>query len=104
MACACVAGLASLWCACGRGTGRGSQQRLVELDQLRSDDGPGIARVYFRMSCHATAAAFDREQTFTAVEVNGAELFLETVSRSGATVDAGVIRKRGQTPPGGGRR
>ena len=51
----------------------------------------------------ATAAAFDRDQTFTAVEVLGANLFFQTVSRSGVTVDAGVIRKRGETPPGGER-
>ena len=51
----------------------------------------------------ATAAAFDREQTFTAVEVNSAELFFQTVSRSGITVDAVVMRKRGQTSLGGGR-
>jgi hypothetical protein len=40
-----------------------------------------------------TAAWFDREQTFTAVEVSDAELFFQTISRSGLTVDAGVIRK-----------
>lgn len=51
----------------------------------------------------ATAASFDRDQTFTAVEVLGAELFFQTVSRSGLTVDAGVIRKRGQTSQGSGR-
>ncbi|HEU4927878.1 MAG TPA: metallophosphoesterase [Vicinamibacterales bacterium] len=51
----------------------------------------------------ATAASFDREQTFTAVEVDGAELRFQTVSRSGDTVDAGMIRKRGQTSPGGAR-
>jgi 3',5'-cyclic AMP phosphodiesterase CpdA len=51
----------------------------------------------------ATAASFDREQTFTVVEVISAELFFQTVSRSGNTVDAGVIRKRGQTSAGVGR-
>ena len=51
----------------------------------------------------ATAASFDAEQTFTAVEVSGRELFFQTVSRSGATVDAGVIRKRGQNPARTGR-
>ena len=51
----------------------------------------------------ATAASFDRDQTFTAVEVLGADLFFQTVSRSGLTVDAGVIRKRGQVSLGGGR-
>jgi hypothetical protein len=50
-----------------------------------------------------TAAAFDREQTFTAVEVNGAEMFFQTVSRSGVTVDAGLIRQRAQTSPRGAR-
>jgi hypothetical protein len=47
----------------------------------------------------ATAASFDREQTFTAVEVSGAELFVQTVSRSGIGVDATVIRKRGPASP-----
>jgi hypothetical protein len=49
----------------------------------------------------ATAAAFDRDQTFTAVEIVGADLFFETVSRSGTTVDAGSIRKRARTSSGG---
>jgi hypothetical protein len=34
--------------------------------------------------------------------VAGADLFFQTVSRSGITVDAGVIRKRGQHAGGGG--
>ena len=45
----------------------------------------------------ATAASFDRDQTFTGVEVNGAELYFQTVSRSGATIDAGMIRQRPKT-------
>ena len=51
----------------------------------------------------ATAAAFDREQTFTAIEVSGDDLFFQTVSRSGVTVDAGVIHKRGQNSTRNGR-
>jgi len=51
----------------------------------------------------ATVASFDRDHTFTAVEIAGADLFFQTVSRSGITVDTGVISKRGQGPPGGGR-
>ena len=50
-----------------------------------------------------TAASFDREQTFTAVEVSGAELFFQTVSRTGLTVDAGVIRKAHRNTPRSGR-
>ena len=51
----------------------------------------------------STAASFDREQTFTAVEVLGADLFFQTVSRSGITVDAGIIRTRSQISPRVGR-
>lgn len=50
-----------------------------------------------------TAASFDREQTFTVVEVLGPDLFFQTVSRSGLTVDAGVIRKQVLASPGGTR-
>jgi hypothetical protein len=51
----------------------------------------------------ATAASFDREQTFTAVEVSGVDLFFETVSRSGVTVDAGVLHKRNGNSTRSGR-
>lgn len=40
-----------------------------------------------------TAAGFDRDQAFMLVEVDAAELHFETISRTGATVDAGVIRR-----------
>jgi 3',5'-cyclic AMP phosphodiesterase CpdA len=65
--------------------------------------GPGGQDVRTLRPSAATAASFDREQTFTAIEVNSAELFFQTVSRSGATVDAGVIHKRSRTWSGGGR-
>lgn len=51
----------------------------------------------------ATAASFDREQTFTAVEISAAGLFFQTVSRSGATVDVGVLHKRAQSSTRNGR-
>lgn len=51
----------------------------------------------------ATAASFDREQTFTVVEVSAAGLFFQTISRSGATVDAGVLSKRAQNSTRNGR-
>jgi hypothetical protein len=50
-----------------------------------------------------TAASFAHEQTFTAVEVSGAELFFQTVSRTGLTVDAGVIRKAHRNTQRSGR-
>ena len=40
----------------------------------------------------ATAAAFDADRSFLAVEVNGNVLSFQAVSHTGATVDAGVIR------------
>ena len=44
-----------------------------------------------------TAAAFDQDQSFMLVEVDGAELAFQTISRAGATVDSGVIH-RGPRP------
>ena len=44
-----------------------------------------------------TAAAFDQDQSFMLVEIAGAEMFFEAITRTGATVDSGVIR-RGPTP------
>ena len=40
-----------------------------------------------------TAAAFDEDQSFMLVEIAGSEMFFETISRTGATVDKGVIRR-----------
>jgi hypothetical protein len=40
-----------------------------------------------------TAASFDQDQSFMLVEVTEAELRFRTVSRAGATVDAGAIRR-----------
>jgi hypothetical protein len=41
-----------------------------------------------------TAAAFDRDQSFMAVEVTGAELHFQAISRTGAVVDSGVVALR----------
>lgn len=40
-----------------------------------------------------TAAGFDQDCAFMLVEVQGDDLFFETVSRAGATVDSGQIRR-----------
>ena len=42
----------------------------------------------------ATAASFDQDRSFMLVEVSGDELYFQTVSRSDAIVDTGVIRRR----------
>ena len=39
----------------------------------------------------STAAGFDRDQAFVIAEIDGDALFFQTISRTGATVDSGVI-------------
>jgi hypothetical protein len=45
----------------------------------------------------STAVAFDQDQAFMLVEITGDELRFQTISRTGATVDAGVIARRRPT-------
>lgn len=40
-----------------------------------------------------TAAAFDQDQSFMLVEISGAEMFFQAVSRTGRIVDSGVIER-----------
>jgi hypothetical protein len=40
-----------------------------------------------------TASGFDSDQAFLAVEIDGDEMFFNAISRTGAVVDAGVIRR-----------
>lgn len=65
--------------------------------------GAGGQDVHSLRTSAATLASFDREQTFTAVEVSAGDLFFQTVSRSGVTVDAGMIQQRARSATGGGR-
>jgi predicted MPP superfamily phosphohydrolase len=44
-----------------------------------------------------TAAYFDRDQVFSLVEIDGDDLFFQALSRTGRTVDSGVIHR--QTAP-----
>jgi hypothetical protein len=41
-----------------------------------------------------TAAYYDQEQSFMLVEVAGDDLYFETINRSGAKVDSGVIHRQ----------
>src|SRR5947199_548682 len=41
-----------------------------------------------------TAALFDQDQSFMAVEVAGAEMHFQAIARSGKVVDAGIIHRR----------
>jgi hypothetical protein len=44
-----------------------------------------------------TAASFDQDQTFMLVEIAGDEMHFRAISRTGRTVDSGVIRRRPTT-------
>jgi 3',5'-cyclic AMP phosphodiesterase CpdA len=44
-----------------------------------------------------TAAGFDQDQSFMLVEIAGGEMHFRTISRTGATVDSGVIGRRPTT-------
>jgi 3',5'-cyclic AMP phosphodiesterase CpdA len=43
-----------------------------------------------------TAAGFDQDRSFMLNEIAGDDLFFQTISRTGETVDAGVIHREGQ--------
>jgi predicted phosphodiesterase len=44
-----------------------------------------------------TAAFFDQEQSFMLVEIAGDEMYFETISRTGKTVDSGTIQRQAKT-------
>jgi hypothetical protein len=44
-----------------------------------------------------TAAGFDLDQTFMLVEIAGDQMLFRTVSRTGLTIDSGVIVRRSMT-------
>jgi hypothetical protein len=43
-----------------------------------------------------TAAFFDQDQSFMLVEIAGSDLYFQVISRTGTTVDSGVIRRQRQ--------
>jgi hypothetical protein len=48
-----------------------------------------------------TAASFDQDQSFMLVEIAGATLHFESISRTGKIVDSGVINRQPRTSDGG---
>jgi predicted phosphodiesterase len=44
-----------------------------------------------------TAAAFDRDRSFMIVEIADDKMFFQTISRTGAVVDEGILSNRGAT-------
>jgi predicted MPP superfamily phosphohydrolase len=62
--------------------GSGGQLRAGNIDK-----GSGI-----------TAKGFDTDQAFMAAEITGDEMYFNTISRAGQTVDSGVLTRRKATP------
>jgi len=61
-----------------------------------SGSGGQLARGDVKPSA-ASAAHFDQDQSFMLLEVAGDDLFFQAVSRTGLTVDSGVIRRQPTT-------
>ena len=51
------------------------------------------AALYDRAREAIAASGFDSDQAFLVVEIDGDEMFFNAISRTGAVVDAGVIRR-----------
>ena len=45
-----------------------------------------------------TAVGYNKDRSFLAVEISGDDLYFQTISRTGATVDSGAIRRAGAKP------
>jgi predicted phosphodiesterase len=53
-----------------------------------------LRRGNIRDNSEMTAKGFDTDNSFTLVEIEGDQMFFETISRRGAVVDSGVIPRR----------
>ena len=56
--------------------------------------GGQLRRGNIDRSTGLTASGFDTDTAFMAVEISGDEMYFNAVSRSGATIDSGVIQRR----------
>jgi hypothetical protein len=64
-----------------------------------SGAGGSLRKNDIRSGSALTAKAFDTDYHFMIVEIAGDELFFQTISRRGATIDSGVVRRPGATEP-----
>jgi predicted phosphodiesterase len=56
-----------------------------------------LRRGNMRPNPDETAAYFDQDQSFMLVEISGDEMFFETISRTGKTVDSGTVQRQART-------
>jgi hypothetical protein len=59
-----------------------------------SGSGGKLRRGNIRTNTGITAKGFDQDLQFMLMEINGDELYFQTISRTGQTVDSGVIRRQ----------
>ena len=57
-----------------------------------------LRRGNIRDNSALTAKGFDTDNSFIVVEIAGDQMFFETISRTGQTVDSGSIARREVTP------
>jgi hypothetical protein len=67
-----------------------------------SGAGGKLRRGNLRDNSQMTARGFDTDNHFVLMEIDGDELFYQAISRRGATVDSGSVRRRGAATPSGG--
>ena len=61
--------------------------------------GGKLRRGNVNRSSPLTARAFDTDQVFLGVEIDGDQLFFNAISRTGAIIDSGVIERRKEPRP-----
>ena len=61
--------------------------------------GGKLRRGNVNRSSPLTAKAFDTDQVFLGVEIDGDQLFFNAISRTGAIIDSGVIERRKEPRP-----
>ena len=60
--------------------------------------GGQLRRGQLNSTSSLTAKGFDQDQTFMAAEIIGDQMFFAAISRTAATVDSGVLRRRSAAP------
>jgi 3',5'-cyclic AMP phosphodiesterase CpdA len=60
--------------------------------------GGGSLRTGDLRATDMTAKGFDSDNHFVMVEITGDDLFFQAISRTGATIDSGVVHRVGQLP------
>jgi predicted MPP superfamily phosphohydrolase len=69
------------------------------LTHFVAGSGGKLRRGNVNRASPLTARAFDTDQVFLGVEIDGDQLFFNAISRTGAIIDSGVIERRKEPQP-----